>query len=271
VVDEDTVDEATEELWRWALTESHYGRFGRLPSSSRCSVCSTPFSGLSGQLARITGRKPSIINPHLCNYCEEVLPPGGAEVDVAIFFADVRGSTDLAERMSAREFTDLLNRFYAVTAPALIKRQAVIDKLIGDEVMAFLVPSNDPDPDRLGYRRRAVAAGVEVLNALGYAPDAEPWLPVALGIDAGPAFVGKLGSEGVHSFSAIGDTVNTTARLRSHAEAGEILLGDNIYQTVADLYPDAEPREIMVKGKSEPLLVHSLRPAEMPAESISAN
>lgn len=268
MTDQHEIDEATEELWRWALTETHFGRFARLPSPTRCTVCSTPLAGLSGHLARLIGWRPSIINPHLCNYCEQILPPGGAEVDVSIFFADVRGSTELAEQMSARDFTALINRFYAAASTALIAQRAVIDKLIGDEVMAFFVQANDPDPDRLGYRRAPVIAAIDLLHAAGYRPGEEPWLPLAIGVDAGPAFVGKLGSDGVHSFSAIGDLVNTTARLRSHAEAGEILLGDSIYQTVAERYPDLESREIVVKGKSRPVLVHSLRPAEIPSRLV---
>jgi adenylate cyclase len=227
-------------------------------------VCETPFDGIGGLAARVVaGLHPSIINPHLCNYCENVLPPGGAEVDIAVLFADVRGSTELAEKMSAREFSSLMNRFYKVASPAVIHRRGIIDKLIGDEIMAFFIPANDLDPDHRGYRRAAVSAAVEILEAVGFRAGDTAWLSLAVGVHAGPAFVGKLGMDGVHSFSAIGDTVNTAARLRSEAKAGEILLGDSIYQTVAAEYPDLESREIIVKGKSEPLRVHSLRPADL--------
>lgn len=256
-------DEEIEQMWRTALTDTHYGRFARWPGAARCAVCETPFAGIGGLAARIVaGLHASHINPHLCNYCEEVLPAGGAEVDISVLFADVCGSTELAERMSTREYTALMNRFYKVASPSVIRQRGVIDKLIGDEIMAFFIPANDLDPDHKGYRRAAVSAAVEILDAVGFGPGKEPWLPVAIGIHAGPAFVGKLGVDGVHSFSAIGDTVNTAARLRSEAKAGEILLGESIYQSVASEYPDLEAREIRVRGKAEPLRVRSLKPAE---------
>jgi adenylate cyclase len=202
------------------------------------------------------------MNPHICNYCHELLPPGGAEVDVAVLFADVRGSTELAEGISAREFTEIMNRFYDVVSTVLIRHHAVIDKLIGDEVMAFFVLASKPDPDGRGHHRLAVSAALEILEALGYEADDEPRLPVAVAVHAGPAFVGKIGREGVYTITALGDAVNTAARLQSEAEAGEILLGESIYESVASEHPDLPGRELTVKGKSRPVRVRSLRPGD---------
>ena len=252
--------DTNEEVWRWALTNTHHGRLSQLPSTSRCTVCRTPFAGLSGLLAYIVRRHPSKLNPHICNYCEDVLPLGGAEIDVAILFADVRGSTELAESMSGRAYSEVLTRFYKIASKALIKRGAIIDKLIGDEVMAFFVPAIDIERNGLGYRFRSVRAAVEMLHEVGYRPDGEPWLPLAVGVHAGDAWVGKLGTDGVHTFTTVGDTVNVAARLRSEAEAGEILIGDDLYDTVEPDYPWLSEREVSVKGKSQPLRVHSLRP-----------
>jgi Adenylate and Guanylate cyclase catalytic domain len=69
-----------------------------------------------------------------------MLPPGGAEIDIAILFADVRGSTQLGERLGPAEYASLLNRFYKAATETLIRYDAVIDKLIGDEVMALFIP-----------------------------------------------------------------------------------------------------------------------------------
>jgi adenylate cyclase len=68
-----------------------------------------------------------------------MLPPGGAELDSAVLFADVRGSTTLGERLEPAEYASLLNRFYAATE-SLIRYDTIIDKLIGDEVMALFIP-----------------------------------------------------------------------------------------------------------------------------------
>ena len=69
-----------------------------------------------------------------------MLPPGGAELDIAILFADVRGSTQLGERLGPAEYASLLNRFYKAATETLIRHDAIIDKLIGDAVMALFIP-----------------------------------------------------------------------------------------------------------------------------------
>src|SRR5690606_31282486 len=93
-----------------------------------------------GHVCRAMGFRPSRKNPLLCSLCCEKLPPGGAEIETAILFADVRGSTALAERLGPAEYAATLNRFYRVATEALMRHEATIDKLIGDEVMAFFVP-----------------------------------------------------------------------------------------------------------------------------------
>src|ERR1700731_4746663 len=160
---------ADAEEWERILTEGHRGllfsrRFWRqVPSAPRCKVCANPFGGIGGRLARMAGWAPSRKNPNLCGRCCDTLPAGGAEVDVAVLFADVRGSTALAERAGAADFAALLNRFYLAATRALLRHDAVIDKLIGDEVMAFFVRGiSGPH-----YRRRAVEAGLELLRAVG--------------------------------------------------------------------------------------------------------
>jgi adenylate cyclase len=86
----------------------------------------------------MAGFKPSRKNPSLCSHCCETFSSvGGVEVDIAVLFADVRGSTGLGERSTPTEFAGLLNRFYRVATDVLVRHDAVIDKLIGDEVMAF--------------------------------------------------------------------------------------------------------------------------------------
>ena len=126
--------------------------FRYLLSAPRCKVCNNPFGGLAGRVLAAAGFTPSRKNPNLCNRCCDALPAGGAEVDVAVLFADVRGSTALGRRGVAADFAALLNRFYNAATQTLLWHDAVIDKLIGDEVMAFFVRViSGPQ-----YRRRTV-------------------------------------------------------------------------------------------------------------------
>jgi adenylate cyclase len=168
-------------------------------------------------------------------------------------FVDIRGSTALGERMGPRQFAGLLDEFYGIASDAVVAHKGVIDKMIGDEVMALFIPSTVGGD--LG--QAAVGTAVDVLHAVRGIGDG---LPVGIGIHFGPAYVGKVGTENVNDFTAVGDTVNTTARLQSQAKAGEIVMSEAVYGSVADRYPDMESRTIEVKGKAKPVEIRVLRP-----------
>src|SRR6476469_1394471 len=113
------------EEWRVILTEGHGSLvrarhlFRLLPSDPRCKVCNNPFGGVGGRVVGLAGWKPSRKNPNLCARCCDALPAGGADVDVAVLFADVRGSTSLGEGAAPAAYAGALNRFYAVATDAL--------------------------------------------------------------------------------------------------------------------------------------------------------
>jgi adenylate cyclase len=248
--------EGLSEEWRSLLLEGHAPLvrarhlFRYLPSAPRCKVCNNPFGGVAGRILGMAGFKPSRKNPRLCGRCCDTLPAGGAEVDIAVLFADVRESTALGEGTRPAEFAGLLNRFYGVATETLVRHDAVIDKLIGDEVMAFFVQGiSGPH-----YRRRAVAAGTELLRAVGYGTPEGPWLPVGVAVNAGIAYVGNVGAA-VVDFTALGDTVNIGARLQGHAAAGELLVRHGLS---ADLPAGAPRRTLSIRGHEQSVEVLSL-------------
>lgn len=202
---------------------------------------------------RLTGHGPSRENPNLCRHCTDLMPRGGAEVDIAVVFADVRGSTAIGERLSPSEFAALLNHFYAVATRVLLAHDAVIDKMIGDEVMALFVRGFAGE----AYRQKAVRAAVALMQALGRG-SGEPWLPVGAGVHVGIAYVGNVGSEKIIDFTAVGDTVNTGARLQAQAEPGEIVLSEDAYDSVRHEYSAAAERTVELKGKEHPLPIRIL-------------
>jgi adenylate cyclase len=111
-----------------------------LPSSPRCKMCASPFKGWGGFLMRLMGRPQSKYNPQFCDPCSLFEQPGGAEVVLTMLFADVRGSTSLAERMNPLEFSRLINRFYSVATDVLVRSDAMVDRLMGDEVIGLYIP-----------------------------------------------------------------------------------------------------------------------------------
>jgi adenylate cyclase len=221
--------------WDTVLTDGHASLvrarrvFRYLPSAPRCKVCNNPFGGPAGRLLAVAGFSPSRKNPNLCSRCCDSLPAGGAEVDVAVLFADVRGSTALGQRGAAADFAALLNRFYVAATQTLLRHDAVIDKLIGDEVMAFFVRGiSGPH-----YRRRAVLAGVDLLKA----------------VNAGVAYVGNVGGA-VVDFTALGDPVNVAARMQQHANGGELLVASEVAD---DLMANAPRRALNLRGHEQPI------------------
>jgi adenylate cyclase len=249
-----------EAIWRESLTQGHVALKGLrklmhlLPGTPRCKVCHNPFGGFGGHVCRAIGMTPSRKNPQLCALCCEKLPPGGAEVETAILFADVRGSTALADRLGPAKFAATMNRFYRMATDTLMRHEATIDKFIGDEVMAFFVPGF-AGPD---FKHRAIAAGQALLRGVGYGSAQGAWLPLGVGIDAGIAFVGNVGAAGYLDFTALGDPVNTAARIQAAAQPGELLVGEAAFASVADRYPGCEASLLEVKGKDAALRVFAL-------------
>jgi adenylate cyclase len=183
----------------------------------------------------------------------------GAEVDTGVLFADIRGSTALAEELGAAQFAALITRFYgAATRVITVEQQGWIDKFVGDELMALYIPAMGSD-----YRAHAVQSGVALLQAVGYVPGQSPWLPLAVGLHAGPAFVGKPGSDASSPVTALGDTVNATARIQAQAAAGELLMSEEIYGEVEATYPGLERRTLVLRGRQGTVGVRVLRPAEL--------
>ena len=239
------------QLWDTVLTDGHASLvrarrvFRYLPSAPRCKLCNNPFGGVAGRVLAAAGFRPSRKNPNLCSRCCDALPAGGAEVDVAVLFADVRGSTALGKRGAAADFAALLNRFYIAATETLLRHDAVIDKLIGDEVMAFFVRGiSGPQ-----YRRRAVQAGMELLNAVGYGSDEGPWLELGVAVNAGVAFVGNVGGS-VVDFTALGDPVNVAARMQQHAAGGELLVACGVADNLMTRTPR---RPLNLRGHEQPI------------------
>ena len=246
---------ASDPQWR-ALLEGTEGGFasGRrflrlIPASPRCKLCAAPFAGPGAPVMRMIDRGPWAKNPNICGFCFKQLERGrgGAEIELTLLFADIRGSTAIGERMGATSFHALLDRFYHEMTKVLVAHDAVVDKFVGDEVVALFIPALT-GPDHAG---RAVEAARGMLEATGHGDPAGPWAPLGIGIHTGPAYVGTIG-DAVTDFTALGDSVNVTARLASAAAGGEILVSADA-SAVAGLGDDLETRHLTLRGRQQPL------------------
>jgi len=256
-------DGKDEAFWRHFLEEggdTWKGRgrqiLKRIPADPRCRMCAAPFRGAGAPLMRLLGKRPSDSNPNWCSSCFDFMSKhhGGAEIDGAMLFADIRGSTALAEGMSSSEYHALLNRYLAVATDVVFKHDGAVDKFVGDELVALFFPLLTGDR----FTARAVATAVDLLRATGHADPGGPWVPVGVGVHAGRAWFGIVG-EGSHmELTAVGDAVNVAARLASLAEAGEILVSADAAAR-SDLDPGLERRTLELKGKALATEVVSVR------------
>lgn len=221
--------QSPEEAWRAILTGQAAGIkrmqriFRRLPSDPRCKLCYAPFGKPGNVLMRLIGGKPSPFNRRLCMMCIRSAHkhPGGAEVEISALFADVRGSTGLAETSAAGEFGQLLARFYGTTARVVDRWDGIVDKFVGDQAVALFIPGFAGEH----HAANAVAAARDLLADTGHG-DGRPWIPVGVGVHSGVSFVGFVGEDDAIDFTAVGDTVNTAARLCEAAGPGEIIVSE---------------------------------------------
>jgi adenylate cyclase len=237
--------------------------FRLFPSEPRCHLCNSPFGGPGGAVMRVIGKGRSTINPNFCSMCEKYAQrhPGGAEVEASFLFADVRGSTSLAESLGTAEYTRLINRFFVTATQVVVRSYGFLSRLVGDEVIAIYLPAASGE-DHAGV---AVEAARELLLATGHADPDGPWVPLGAGVHTGTAFVGVVGTDrGVTDFTALGDEVNVTARLASSARVGEILVSEAVRQAAGLDTAGMEMRRLELKGRLEPVDVWAswVRPVE---------
>ncbi len=252
-------DPTTTEEWRRILLGddprlNQLRRWWRhVPASPRCKLCAAPFRGPGRLLTRAIMHGNSGANPLLCSLCFSKLrdAPGGAEIGISVLFADIRGSTGIAERTSAGQFRGLVQKFYKGAAHAIDVNGGIVDKFLGDGVMALFIPVITGE----AHAARAIEAGRAVLAASATPQLVDGGVLVGAGLHSGPAFVGTVGSGDKLDFSALGDTVNVAARLGALAGPGELVVSETAWAASGASDGSAERRTIEVVGRSMPLEV----------------
>jgi adenylate cyclase len=161
-------------------------------------------------------------------------------------FVDVRGFTSLAEQLPPAEVANRLNRFYSLASKTIFDYDGTLDKLVGDQVMAFFgAPLYTDD-----HPERAVQAALRIIGEMRSLA-ADESLRVGAGISTGEAYVGNVGGGVIADYTVLGDTVNVAARLQGAAAPGEVLVTEETYRYVDQVFPSAPVRELELKGKSE--------------------
>jgi adenylate cyclase len=253
--------ENPEEIWRdWFSTDAYSidkqlrRLFRILPHDPRCKFCFAPFDGVGAALVKIAFKKErSALNPRFCNMCDAASRkfPGGSEVEMSMLFVDVRGSTAISEKMTPIQFSQWIDLFYSEATRLISEKDGLVDKLAGDSVAAFW-GSGFAGPD---YVRRTITSAQEISSAMKKLN-----IPVGISVHAGNAYFGAIGkANGLTDITALGEEVNTAARIAAQAGAGEILISEQALEK-AGMDPEAlEGRQLILKGISDPVRVRIFR------------
>ena len=248
-----------DDLKRWQSFLNLQRRlYSRLPSDPHCHECGIPMEGIGGDILRFMGSAPSSFNPKLCSACERSARhyEVGAEVELTMIFADVRDSTPLAESKGTMGFKEVIQRFYKETSKILIKHNAMVNRLMGDQVIALFVPRFAGKD----HAKVAVHAAQELLKVTRHADSTGPWVPVGAGIHTGTAHVGAVGAaDGVTEIAVLGSAANMCARLSSKAAAGEILISADTLKSGNLDVESLESRALELKGVAQPMKVRVMK------------
>ena len=248
-----------DELKRWqTFINTQQKLYSLLPSDPHCHECGIPMSGIGGNALRFMGSAPSSFSPKLCSSCEQSARhyEVGAEVELTMIFADVRDSTPLAESKGTMGFKEIIQRFYKETSKVLIAHNAMVNRLMGDQVIALFVPRFAGKD----HAKVALHAAQELLSVTGHGDSSRPWIPVGAGIHTGTAYVGAVGAaDGVTEIAVLGSAANMCARLASKAAAGEILISEDSVKSGNLDVEGLESRSLELKGVSQPVSVRVMK------------
>lgn len=184
---------------------------------------------------------------------------GGENRDVAVLFVDIRGFTPLSESLEPEQVVDILNGYLALTTACVFRHGGTLDKFIGDATMAVFNAPFDTDD----YVYRAVLTAWDIVQGGNriekeYLKRYGKNVGFGVGVNCGPAVVGNIGCDFRIDYTAIGDTVNTSARLEANAPRGTVYISEYVYEQVKDRITVDPIGEIPLKGKSKGVFVYSV-------------
>ena len=195
-----------------------------------------------------------IKNPDMINL-------GGEKRNITIFFSDIRGFTSISERLEPEELVHLLNEYLTEMTTIIIKDQGLVDKYMGDAIMAFWgAPLDQPD-----HARIACSSSLEMLEKLKelqkkWKSEGIPPLNIGIGLNTGNAIVGNMGSSTRFDYTAMGDNVNLASRMEglNKLYGTNIIITEKTFNIVKDSFEIRKLDAVRVKGKKKPILIYEL-------------
>lgn len=186
---------------------------------------------------------------------------GGKRANVTVLFADIRGFTSMSENMTAEEVSVILNEYFTEIEPIITKYNGVINKFIGDAVMAIF---GEPIQD-INHPINAVKCANDMLKKVNQLQDkwlfeGKPKIEIGIGINTGEAFVGNIGSEKRLEYTVIGDTVNLASRIESYNKVYKtnFLISSSTYSHVCSMADVIKISEVQIRGKAKKMDIYEV-------------
>ena len=186
---------------------------------------------------------------------------GGKRAVVTVLFSDIRGFTSLSEKMTAEEVSIILNEYFAEMEPIISKYNGVINKFIGDAVMAIF---GEPIQD-INHAQNAVKCAYEMLKKVEYLREkwlfeGKPKIEIGVGINTGEVFIGNIGTENRMEYTVIGDTVNLASRIESYNKVYKtnLLVSESTYSYIADIADVIKISEVQIRGKAKKMNIYEV-------------
>ena len=186
---------------------------------------------------------------------------GGKRAVVTVLFSDIRGFTSMSEKMSAEDVSMILNEYFTEMEPIITKYNGVINKFIGDAVMAIF---GEPIQD-INHPQNAVKCAYEMLKKVEYLREkwlyeGKPKIEIGVGINTGEVFIGNIGSETRMEYTVIGDTVNLASRIESYNKVYKtnLLVSSSTYEAIADIADVIKISEVQIRGKAKKMNIYEV-------------
>lgn len=186
---------------------------------------------------------------------------GGKKANVTVLFADIRGFTSMSEKMTAEEVSVILNEYFSEIEPIITKYNGVINKFIGDAVMAIF---GEPIQD-IHHPQNAVKCACAMLKKVNelqekWILEGKPKIEIGIGINTGEAFVGNIGSEKRLEYTVIGDMVNLASRIESYNKVYKtnLLISNSTYSSVSDIVDVIKIADVQIRGKAKKMDIYEI-------------
>ncbi len=191
---------------------------------------------------------------------------GGKRAVVTVLFSDIRGFTSMSEKMSAEEVSMILNEYFTEIEPIITKHNGVINKFIGDAVMAIF---GEPIQD-INHPQNAVKCAYEMLKKVEYLREkwlfeGKPKIEIGVGINTGEVFIGNIGSESRMEYTVIGDTVNLASRIESYNKVYKtnLLVSSSTYSYISNIADVIKISEVQIRGKAKKMNIYEVLRMDM--------